>query len=459
MKARSLLLYALLFATWITASVPAQQDSASSDDIIFTGRYSTERDSLQFLRLYETVTSLYGRALDSALVFIDSAYGVARRSITGGAHPDIAQACMVKAYILDDLGRLKQAETGYGRALELFRALFTGASPMLAQLISNVGDFHCRAGKSERGVALLTEAVEMNRELFPGGVELAVSLGKAAWCLEAAGRPDLAESFFIEALSLLRRLHSGDDTGIVRALSDLGEFYKRRGQYSDAEPLLLEALSMIRRLHPGDNENTLAIISGAAELFDLRGEYAEAEPLYREALDMSRRLYPRDHPGLASTLGSVAFFIYQRGRYEEAKLLFLENLEMLRRLYRDNHTDVARALVMLGTVYDKLDEADKAERHYRQALEMTRNLYSGDSFNTVLALNNLATFHTNHDRFADAEPLMREALDVSIRLFGRKHGVIGVVKGNLAALYEKMNNLVEADRLYRDALAILHAVF
>ena len=458
-KARSFFLFVSLFAAWMTTPIPGQQDTTSSGAIIFTGRYSSVRDSLRFVRLYETGTALYGRELDSALVFIDSAYGVVRRSITGGVHPDLAQACMVKAYILDDLGRLREAEASYVRALALFRRLFSKTTPVLVQLIRNVGDFYCRVGKPEQGVALLSEAVEISRAVFPGGAELALSLGKAAWCLDAAGQPDRAEPYFLESLSLQRRLHAGDDPGIVQTLFDLGEFYKRRGRYSDAEPLLLEALSMARRLHAGDDENTLAVISATAELFDLRGEYAEAEPLYREALDMSRRLYPRDHPALASTLANMAVFIYQRGRYGEARPLFLENLEILQRLYRSDHPDIARALVMLGTIYEKLDEPEKAERHYLRALNITRRLYPGDSFNTVLALNNLATFYTNQGRFTESEPLLREALDMSIRLFGGKHGTVGIVMGNLAALYEKMNDLAEADRLYAEALAILHAVF
>ncbi|WP_155963592.1 tetratricopeptide repeat protein, partial [Dolichospermum circinale] len=72
--------------------------------------------------------------------------------------------------------------------------------------------------------------------------------------------------------------------------------YKNQGKYSKAESLYLEALEMRRRLFTGDHPAVATSLNNLAVLYKNQGKYSEAEFLYLEALAMFERVLGTNHP-------------------------------------------------------------------------------------------------------------------------------------------------------------------
>ncbi|MCX7737359.1 MAG: tetratricopeptide repeat protein, partial [Candidatus Kapabacteria bacterium] len=296
------------------------------------------------------------------------------------------------------------------------------------------------------------------------------------------GKNDVAEKFYINAISISQRLYPIDKypeghPDLAKSLNNLAYLYQDQGRLSKAAPLYLEALEMTKKLYPKDrypegHPDLATSLNNLANLYHDQGRLSKAEPLYLEALEMRKKLYPRDrypdgHPDLAGSLSSLAYLYQAQGSLDKAETLLLEALEMSKKLYPkdkypDGHPDLARSLNNLASLYQDQGNLSKSEPLYKEALEITKRLYPTEKYpdghpDLATLLNNLANLYQAQGSLNKAEPLYLEVLEMRKKLYPKDrypdgHPDLAMSLNNLASLYIEQGSLSKAEPLYLEAL-------
>jgi CHAT domain-containing protein/Tfp pilus assembly protein PilF len=308
--------------------------------------------------------------------------------------------------------------------------------------------------------SLYIKALAMRKRLYPNGhSDVAVSLNNLAAFYRDQGRYAEAETLYKDALAMTKRLFKGDHSDVASSLNNLGAFYNNQGRYAEAEPLLQQALAMRKRLFPDDDFDVASSLNNLAGLYKSQGKYAEAESLYTEALAMNKRLFPQDHPDVANSLNNLAVLYNSQGRYAEAESLYTEALAMRKRLYSEDHPSVAIVLDNLAVLYNSQGRYAEAEPLYTKTLAIQKRFFKGDHPDLAISLNNLGVFYLDRKKYNEAETFYKDALAMTKRLYSEDHPDLAISLDNLAGLYRVQGRYAEAEPLYRRALVMKKQLF
>jgi predicted ATPase/class 3 adenylate cyclase len=129
-----------------------------------------------------------------------------------------------------------------------------------------------------------------------------------------------------ESLELFRA--AGDQSGVARALSQLGYIHQFRGDSEAASAALAKALAVFRSL--GDLERLSFTLVGLGALAQLSGDLTSARERYEEALEIGRKL--GDAGGTATALVNLGEVVQAQGDGERAAALYAESLGLYAQL-------------------------------------------------------------------------------------------------------------------------------
>ena len=88
---------------------------------------------------------------------------------------------------------------------------------------------------------------------------VATKMNNLAWCYGRQGRYDSAETLYLKALQLYKRVLGEDHPHVATSLNNLANLYRRQGRYEDSEPLYLEALAIAERVLGAEQPQTQKI--------------------------------------------------------------------------------------------------------------------------------------------------------------------------------------------------------
>jgi len=130
-------------------------------------------------------------------------------------------------------------------------------------------------------------------------------MANLALVYQQLGRHTQAETMFLEALDLRRRVFGAEHPETLGAITNLGRLYNEMGRYEDAASRLEVSLPVHRRIFGVQHLWTQLSIEGLAEAYTRLGRLDEALPLWREAIEFQTAA--ADAPGASPhTLNTAA---------------------------------------------------------------------------------------------------------------------------------------------------------
>jgi non-specific serine/threonine protein kinase/serine/threonine-protein kinase len=263
---------------------------------------------------------------DLALPHAQRALSLDRQEL-GDDDPDTITSLNNYAYVLEQLGRLSEAEQRYKEAWDRCGRVFGKDHP------------HTLA-----------------------------SMNNYAGVLLQLGRVAEAQPLFEQALAGRRRALGDHHPETISAMSNYAFVLDELNRAPEAEPLYKQALEANRRVLGDDHPSTITSMNNYASVLDRLGRRAEGEPLYKEGIERSARVMGEDHPQTLQLLNNYASLLVRMNRPAEALPLFEKVLAGRRRILGENHAHTLRSLSNCGAALEKLGRMPEAEAKYREAL-------------------------------------------------------------------------------------------
>ncbi|HEX6810868.1 MAG TPA: serine/threonine-protein kinase [Planctomycetota bacterium] len=375
------------------------------------------------------------------------------RRVRGDDHPDTLVSINNLSALLQAQGKLAEAEPLYREALEKRRLILGDEHPDTLGSMNNLGTLLKEQGRLAEAEPLLREVLETNRRLLGDDhASTLISMNSIGWLLQAQGKLEEAERYLREALEKQRLILGDDHRTTLASMSNMGLALGTQGQLEEAEPLLREALERRQRILGNDHQETLNSVSLLSSLLREQGKLAEAEPMCRQVLEQRQRILGDDHPDTLGSIREMAVLLRLQGKRVEAEPYAREALEKCRLIRGGNHPDTLGSIHEMGQLLQAQGKLAEAEPYFREALEKCRLILGNDHPYTLTAINNMGGVLDAQGRFAETEPLFREALEKQRRKLGDDHRSTLSSIYNMGFLLQRQGKLAEAEPLVREAL-------
>lgn len=269
---------------------------------------------------------------------------------------------------------------------------------------------------------------------------------------------DRARPVLDSALALALRLHPEGSAEVVRALHNLADYHRYRGDHAASERAYRTAIDVAaRRLGPYDEE-VAAALNGLGDLLREAGKYAAADSTLRRALAMEAAIHGRRSREVAHVLNNLGLLLWERGDFDGAEPMLREALSTMRATLPPDHPELTAAENNLGLLLSNTGRSAEAEPLLRDALARKRRALGPTHPRVAKALANLATILGRLGRLAEAESSARAAVSIAERAYGRRNASVATYQRGLALTLLARGKLAEAEAQARAALATEQAL-
>ena len=322
-----------------------------------------------------------------------------------------------------------------------------------ADLLATLGRVYQKLALYDDAGRLLEEAVALRGGRQASSPAVAAGLRDLAMLDYFRGRWDAGRATAERALELQRRLAAGP-LELAETLLLLADIDAASGRFAEAEALYLETLELQLEAAGADSEVVATTRNSLGELYFRQGAIGRAGAAIEESLAVRRRLLGNDHPEVATSLNNLAAVRQARGELDGARRLLAEVLAARRRIYGEEHVFVAIVLNNLATVESELGELEAAVGHSEAALAINRKALGGSHHEVAANLHNLGAFSLRLRDLGRAEAYCSEALEMRRRTLGENHPLVAQTLHILGELALRQEQTRRAERFFRQSVGI-----
>ena len=301
------------------------------------------------------------------------------------------------------------AESYYRKAIEEFRNLGPAYEAHLAASLFNLGIAFCVEGNRAEAARYYEEALALHRRaLGPKHLRTVTNVNRMAGNYLTLGDVERAEGLYTEALLIERELYP-NDVQLAYSLCGLAAAHLRKGQNGDVLALAEEALDVARRTAGDTSLDAAQMYANVAEIHRTFGRPDRALPLYRKA----RFIYEKA-PGSAdsrawSTLSQEGLILMGEGKLTLAEQALTQALDGLGKSCPSCIPEVSVAENNLGLLRLKQKRYADADQLLSHALLLQEEYLARPSREMADTLRNLAAVREKQRLHADAVRLQNRA--------------------------------------------------
>lgn len=274
-------------------------------------------------------------------------------------------------------GWYEDARTHFATALALRQRVFGEHHAKVAESLYFLGAAEQTLGRVERGEALYTQAIAIERTLPVPDANYPHMLMDLGYWKSRRGAPE-GEVMIREAMALFRERHGPESVTVAFARQRLGNVRQERGDLAGARVLYEEALAAFEK-SPQRSIVIGELLVSLGDIAQLEGDLTSAESRYREAAQRLSATAGTDHPGVADPLLRLGALLLKQGRHAEAEIPATRALTILRARPDSRSEILIAALSLLGHAADGLGRRSDAERYRREAAALAAPAVPGHS--------------------------------------------------------------------------------
>jgi tetratricopeptide (TPR) repeat protein len=300
-----------------------------------------------------------------------------------------ARLCMSIAGVYDQLNDFAKTEALCQQAIALRRGAVGTNDPVLADWLDNLGMVQQQRGRFAEAEASLRQALEMEKRFMPPNAPpIGLTLLNLAGALRAKGDLPGAEAQIRDTLARARTGPPSDDGARLegRALNDLGLILWGRGDLPNAASSFQEALTLIKKTHSGDSPESSTTLGNLGLVLWESGKFPEAEAVQRQTLALRIKILGAESNTLvASAYHNLSLVLRDEDRLAEAEADSRRSLEIETNLVGPNHPEAAIARKTLAGILRRRGAAETNAGLLREALHL--NPSDGHAVEALAALS------------------------------------------------------------------------
>ncbi len=358
---------------------------------------------------------------DQAEHALDEALHIYRRHAIDGL--ETSRTLVRRAKLAKLRGHYQEAESFFRIAFEALDRLQPVADGLDAPLevdallgaaLSSWGDLLWKTTRYEESGRALNRALKILGTRSPqsrGHSEALLGLGNLHF--KRSQYPQ-AESHWLQALEIRRRLVGDNLLDLAPILQNLGLVALARGEHHSALSRFREAGDLYRR-HLGDSATPYGkTVANLGRTYKALGQLEEAEDHLQRATQIFESSVGREHPELIPVLAARAELAAERGLLDDREALTRRSLEIVEKIFGEHHCRTSVRYTYWGLALEELGQLEEAESALRRSVEIMAESRKVDDqaprTYDFFAAEALGSFYLRHDRAAEAEPLLRKAL-------------------------------------------------
>lgn len=314
-------------------------------------------------------------------------------------------------------GDMAEAEKDYNASLAIWRALGPAYQAHAATTLYNLGQAILGAGRWDKSIPMFEEAVTLDRRT------LGIRSDRTLNAVNALGRAymitgdfDKAAACFLEALPVERELFP-NGLELAQTLSSLAMLRTREDRTAEALPLGDEALSIAIRSAGDEAPDTATMYAIIAEIHERAGRPERALPLFRKAHAIyDRTIQPVDFR-YTSLLTAEAIALIDDGSLLTAEKELQQAIDLLTPHASEYSVGLAIAESDFGLLRIRQKRYDDADTYLRSALAREEKYSTGPAGDRLQTLRLLAELREKQHRYAESTALKQRiaALQTSYR--------------------------------------------
>ncbi|MCA9255846.1 MAG: tetratricopeptide repeat protein, partial [Phycisphaerales bacterium] len=227
-----------------------------------------------------------------------------RERIHGPIHPDVAQSKENLSSVYRQLRDFEAAERMVRESLAILDQLPVESVKRKPMTLNGLALILDECGRREEAKRYYLEALSLIRD--ENDLSGATIRNNLAGLYFDSGELAKAESLFLEARDIYRRVLGDEHFHVAHALNNLGVLYTEMNRLDDAEDMQFQAYGIYRNCVGALNRHTATSLNNRGSILIDKGRYDEAGPLLAEALEIRQSVLPSTHPEIAATMNNLA---------------------------------------------------------------------------------------------------------------------------------------------------------
>ncbi|MEI7475469.1 MAG: tetratricopeptide repeat protein [bacterium] len=255
--------------------------------------------------------------------------------------------------IYDDL--IPAAEKVFGRQSEEYLTI-----------INNTGVIFTETASYEKGEQLFNKAIAIEEGLSPIPYkQYLTSLTDLGELYRTSNQLKKAEQTFSMSINLIEDKLGENNSILSASLNGLALIYYSQQRFNEALPLLERAIKIAESSN--DQFNMPRYLNNLGELYRRIGQYDKAESTYNRSIEITQKTVGIDTTNYAVVIGNMALIYLQQGKDEQAEIFAQHSKDIYEKLLPANHPAIATAAKILAMVEIKRGKLDEAEANLKQA--------------------------------------------------------------------------------------------
>ena len=274
-------------------------------------------------------------------------------------------------------------------------------------------------GRYKNAEVLYKKSIEVTEETFgKKHLETAISYSNLAVVYKKQGNYEMAEELYKESLMIHNEILGEEHFDTNACCNNLAGVYKKQGNYKMAEKLYKKSLHIYERILGEKHPFTATSYNNLAGLYRIQGKYGKAEKLYKKSLIIRRGLLGEEHPSIATSYNNFAVLYDDCGKYKKAKKMYEKSLILRKELLGEKHPSVAAIYNNLAMLYSNIGKYKKAEELFGKSLVIRKEVLGEEHPDTINSYNALAELYNNMKEYKKAEEFYKKSLTARLIMFG-----------------------------------------
>ena len=288
-------------------------------------------------------------------------------------------------------------------ALHCFEQNYGKTHAQVANILTNLGEFHRLRGSFEEAGSMMLTALAIQEKLSGSKHE---SVGKLfdslAAVFEAGGDVLKAGHYYARALEVVEHLKGSDSDEVTRRLNDLVVLYRVYGHFDKAEPLFLRLLKLREGNEDDFGQDKVTDLCSLALFYQVQKKYDLAEPLLDQARTVAEGIQIDGGCTLAWVHGLSGRFFDEQYLFKKAEPHLIQQVSIFEQALGEEHPDLVVAAEAISRHYRLQRAYDKAMPWAERALSIAEKFYGGRHPYLATALNSFAEllFHAEDHEMA-----------------------------------------------------------